>query len=350
MKKLILIPVLCLLLGGSVLAAASPGPSLRLWYDRPAQDWMTEALPVGNGSIGAMVFGKTDWERIQFNEISLWTGDEQDTGAYQAFGDLYLKLDHADPADYHRELDITRAVQTVSYRRDGIRFERTIFASHPAQVIAVRLTADRRGSCSGRLWLTDMHEAAIVAEGNRLRSTGQLKNGLDYEAQVMILNQGGKLEVQTEEGIQLPGAKQTLPKVSLRFDRCDSVVILLAAGTSYLPDSTKRWRGEHPHAKVSQRLEAAGKKSFRRLLAEHEKDYSALFGRVALDVGATASDSAQKPTNQRLAAFREGAVDPDLEELIFQYGRYLLISSSRAGGLPANLQGLWNDSNNPPWR
>jgi alpha-L-fucosidase 2 len=121
-----------------------------LWYSQPAQDWMTEALPVGNGSLGAMVFGKTGWERIQFNEISLWTGDEEDTGAYQAFGDVFIKLEHDQPTEYRRELDIGSAVQKVSYRHKGVRYERAVFASHPAGVLAIRLTADRANSCSGR--------------------------------------------------------------------------------------------------------------------------------------------------------------------------------------------------------
>ena len=114
----------------------------KLWYDKPATDWMTEALPIGNGDLGAMVFGKTDVEHIQFNEKSLWTGDENDTGAYQAFGDILIEFDGAGKAeDYRRELDLGRALQTISYRTGGVRFERQLLASHPGNVIVARRRA-----------------------------------------------------------------------------------------------------------------------------------------------------------------------------------------------------------------
>ena len=351
MKRLFWLLILVAWAGAFESPAAPVMKSNLLWYERPAQDWMTEALPVGNGSLGGMVFGQTGWERIQFNEISLWTGDEQDTGAYQAFGDLWLQLGHDHPTEYRRELDLSRAVQRISYRQDGIKYERTVFASHPAQVLVLRLTADRSGACSGRLWLADMHDAEVIAGSNGcLRSTGRLKNGLDYEAQVMVLHSGGKVSASAEPAGKPPGSSRQLPLTSIRFDRCDSVTILLAAGTSYLPDSTKGWRGEHPHGRISRALEKAREESYAALLREHENDYQRLFGRVALDLGTTLATASAMPTDQRLAACREGARDPELEALFFQYGRYLLISSSRAGGLPANLQGLWNDSNDPPWR
>jgi len=353
-----------------ILAAALPmaaqttsaGPadaSSTLWYARPANAWMTEALPIGNGSLGAMLFGLTSTERVQFNVNSLWTGDEKDIGSYQAFGDLFIELKHAAPTGYRRELDIDRSVQRVAYTNNGVRYQRTAFASHPAKVIVLQLTADKPGAHSGRLWLTDMHGAKISAEGNRLTATGQLpRNGLSYESQVVVLASGGKLRVETaplpagdNPLAGVPGTdKHTLPPACLVFEGCDSVTILLAADTDYLPDRSKNWRGEAPHAAVTERLDAAAKLPVDALLAAHVADYQSLFHRFRLDLGATAPDLAAKPTDERLLAYtKQATTDPDLEELFAQYGRYLLISSSR-DGLPANLQGLWNDSNTPPWR
>src|SRR4051812_21112913 len=170
---------------------ANPANSV-LWYDQPARTWMTEALPLGNGSLGGMAFGLTTTERVQFNHNTLWTGNEKDTGHYQAFGDIFVQLGHQNPTDYRRELDIDRSVQKASYRANGIRYERTAFASHPAQVMVLRLTADKPGAHPGRVWLTDMHNAKITAVGNRLTATGQLgPDGLSYESQLLVLNTGG---------------------------------------------------------------------------------------------------------------------------------------------------------------
>ncbi len=176
-----------------------------LQYDRPATQWMTEALPVGNGNMGAMVFGGTDWERIQFNEKSLWNGDEKHAGAYQAFGDLILKFNSSvkgdgEVSDYSRTLDIERAVQTTTYEKGGIRFTREVIASHPAGVIVVRMTADKPGSFSGAIWLTDMHGGDVLAAKDRLTCSGVLNNGLDYESQVVLVPEGGSVRPLFEGG------------------------------------------------------------------------------------------------------------------------------------------------------
>ena len=328
-----------------------PEPSSALWYRQPAKAWMTDALPIGNGALGGMIFGGTDWERIQFNEISLWEGDDtsEGTGAYQAFGDVFVELNHADAADYRRELDIDRAVHRVAYARGDAKVERLAFASRPARVMVMQL---KGGALTGRVLLTDMHGAEIVADGGRLRATGKLKNGLDYEARLLVRGEGGTVDVRSaQDGKGPPGWKGGLPGVQATFTGCASVTILLAAGTSYVPVYAKGWRGDHPRARVTGWIDAAAKRTVDDLLAEHVKDYQALYRRFRIDVGTTAPDLAAKPTDERLVAYtRDRASDPDLEELFCQYGRYLLISSSRAGTLPANLQGLWNDSNKPPWR
>ena len=499
-------------------ATAATATDTKLWYDKPAADWMTEALPIGNGELGAMVFGKTDIERIQFNEKSLWTGNEQDTGSYQAFGDLFLKLGHDKATDYRRELDLERGAQSVSYTFNGVRYKREVIASYPAGVIAIRLTADKPGAYSGKLWLTDMHGADVLADGKRLTATGVLNNGMDYESQTLVLNDGGTVATVIEPGFdnqpvrrvrpevpvldgtkdvylslrnsdkpifgffskrsnddanpfgmplvingewfdrgisfhspndfsfkidgkyqwltfhaqvadggalqiildgkttkEIPAGKETqyvsipvagvktlklqgkslldpkinkrtpsvllghlrlsasktepakdpgiargwktvpgfdamIPPVALAFDKCDSLTILLGAKTSYLADHTKGWRGAHPHEALTALLDKAAKQPFGELLAAHEKDYRNLFGRVTLDFGKTPAEVSNLPTDQRFLRYDRGEADPGFEPLIFQLGRYLLIASSRPGGLPANLQGVWNTSTAPAWR
>ena len=347
-----------LLLAATWLAAvettADPVSSL-LWYDRPAKDWMTEALPIGGGRLGGMLFGQPEGERIQFNDNTLWTGTDKDTGYYQAFGDLLIDLPSGAASDYRRELDLDRAVQRVTYRQGGATIERTAFASHPAEILVWHMQADQP-VCSGRLWLSDMHKAQVVSEGDhRLRATGTLENGMQYEAQVQVLIDGGTLTVETaavKPAAALPGVdKLTIPATSLHFDHCRSVTVILSAGTSYVADYAKHWRGDHPHDAVGKRLDDAARTPLATLLAQHLADYRGLYRRFALDLGATAAAIGAKPTNSRLIAYsKDQTRDPDLEEMLVNYGRYLLISCSRPGGLPANLQGLWNNSNKPSWR
>ena len=348
-----------------------------LWYDEPAKDWEKHALPIGNGRLGGMVFGGVLNERIQFNEDSLWIGDELDTGAYQAFGDLFLNLHggiiaNTAQKNYRRELDINRAVHTTSYHLDGVNYKREYFASHPARVMVFQFTADKPAAYSGKIDLTDAHKAEIKAVGNKLISKGSLKGyqfegyrgkhkkdhsiNLDYEAQVQVLHQGGSL---TTEGN------------SLVFKDCDSLTVLLAADTNYLNQRDKGWKKAHPHEELNAQLAAASAKPYPALLNKHIEDYQSLFKRLKIELGSSPAHSGQMTTDQRLDAYRGAPLDTsskiryenqtepdmtagirdfDLEELIFQYARYLMIASSRPGGLPANLQGLWNDKNSPPWR
>jgi len=332
-------------LSGADTSDVSKG--MTLWYSAPAKDWMKEALPLGNGRLGCMIFGAAEKEHIQFNEDTLWVGDETDTGAYQTFGDIFVETGHEDAKDYRRKLDIFRAVQTITYTSGGTKYTRQYFSSAPAGVMVFRYTADKKGTCSATVSLTDAHKAAITAEGNRITAKGSLAGykyrkskkayaiALDYEAQILVLNEGGKLAVD--------GA-------TIRIDGADSFTLLVAAGTDYLNQRDKGWRGEHPHKRISAQLAAAAGKTFDALQKEHIADYQDLFLNFALELGETPEAVADKPTDARVKAYQEGSADPDLEELLFQYARYLMISSSRKGTLPANLQGLWNRSNSPPWR
>ena len=314
---------------------------MQIWYDRPATSWMTEALPIGNGRLGAMIFGGIDRERIQFNEISLWTGGEVNTddhnaeGAYQAFGDIHLTLQgHDRVTDYRRSLDIGRALAEVTYRANGVTYRRAYVASHPDQVIAIRLTADKPGTYTGTAELSGAHNETTRTEGDRLVFSGSLNNGERYEAQTLVIVDGGT--VHAEDG-------------KITFQKCDGLTLYLAAGTDYVMDPARRWRADDPHARVSAQIAAASGKTFDSLRAAHERDYRALFDRVNLDLGRSPQERHTLPTDQRLKAYAEKGIDPELAALYFQFGRYLLISSSRPGSLPANLQGLWNDSNTPPW-
>jgi alpha-L-fucosidase 2 len=175
-----------------------------------------------------------------------------------------------------------------------------------------------------------------LAAGSRLSASGKLDNGLEYETQIQVISTGGRV---------------TTAGAVLHIENADSLTIFVAAGTNYLPDRARAWRGDSPHARIMRQLAAAAAMSYTELRAAHIADYQHLFRRVALNLGSAAGPTVGDiPTDERLVRYRDGAPDPELEALFFQYGRYLLISSSRPGSLPANLQGLWNNSNNPPWR
>ena len=322
-------------------AAPPPKGALTLWYTHPAESAMNEALPIGNGRMGGLVFGGVADERVVFNEDSLWTGDNNlsgdygTMGSYQAFGDILLHLDGMDtPTHYQRDLDISQAVVHVSYRTNGITYRREYFASHPDQVLVIHFTADRPGAYTGTLRLTDAHSGTVASSDNAITSTGTLSNGLKYAAKLAVLHTGGSV---------------TIAGSQVEFHGCDSLTLLLGTGTDYVMDHARSYKsGELPLPRVASQVAAASAKPYKTLKAAHFQDYTSLFGRVHLDLGKSSAEARAMPTNQRRVVAAAGG-DPELEQLLFQYGRYLLISCSRPGALPANLQGLWNDSNSPPW-
>jgi alpha-L-fucosidase 2 len=371
--------------GRASAAAADTSDDLTLWYTSPATDWETEALPVGNGALGAMIFGALASEHLQFNEKTLWTGgpgaadgydfgnwreprpgalaavqrelDEQTTltpedtaaqlgqsrrgyGAHQTLGDLYLDIPgapSATPADYRRALDLATARATVTYTDDaGIRQEREYFASYPDGVLVARLAAERPGALTFTLRYTSPRDDfTVTAEGDRLTVTGALAdNGMRFEAQLRLRHTGGTL---------------TADDGSLTLTGADEAHFVLAAGTDYA-DRHPRYRGDDPHRTVTRTVDAAAARTHAQLRSRHIADHRALFDRVTLDIGQAAP--AGVPTDQLLARYTDGTGEADraLQALYFQYGRYLLIASSRTGGpLPANLQGVWNQSTQPPW-
>ena len=392
---------LCLLPVGSLSFGGERLQKRLLWSDQPVvftetqagrfkyqkDAWSQKVFPLGNGRLGCTVFGDPRLERIQFNEDSLWVGNEDNTGGYQPFGDLYVRTGNDDFSDYRRELDISRAVQTVTYRSGGVNFKREYFSSYPAQVMVYRFTADKKGALSGKVWLDHVHRSATVKEQLRnpkagdaittrakdntitmagstadlffwqlilmpeqkkklsgLREYASDKNiDLDLEAQVRVLNDGGEIKVDGD---------------SIVFENCNSLTILLGADTSYLNQRDKGWRGEHPHKRISAQLDVAEKRSYKEMLEEHVKDYQSIYGRFELSLGDTPKALSALPTAQRVQEYREqyketGRTDDrDLETLIYQYARYLMISCSRPGhgGMPANLQGLWLYHFRPAWR
>lgn len=347
---------------------------LILFYDKPAIQWV-EALPIGNGRLGAMIFGGTTNERLQMNEDTLYAGGPYDPNnrealatlpearrlifegkykeandligkkmmatpikqmPYEPLGNLNLEFaSHTETSNYRRDLNLDTAVATVSYTANGINFKREVFATPVEQVIVVRLSADRPGQVSFRASISTPQKAsASVEKSNTLVLRGQngdafgIKGVLRFEARVRITTQDGQL-VADKDGLKVTNA--------------NSVVLLIAAATSY--KSYKDTNGD-PEILTKSYLQRASGKSYEKLLAFHIREHRRLFRRVSLDLGIT--EAASLPTDQRPAKFLEGK-DPHLATLYFQYGRYLLISSSREGTQPANLQGLWNELMTPPW-
>jgi alpha-L-fucosidase 2 len=366
--------IVCTALMTTVAATTAADKALMLWYDKPAQPW-TEALPVGNGRVSAMIFGGVNQERLQLNEGTLWAGGPYNPVnpeakaalpevrqlvnegkyreaarllsakvmakplsqmPYQTVGNLQLTFaGTTNFADYRRDLNLDTATATISYTSDGVRYTREVFASAPDNVIVMRLTADKPGKITFIASMRTAMKAATETDGTDtlvMRGTGgdaaSIKGQLKYQARVKILAKGGR--VSADSG-------------TVAVTNASEVTLVIAAATSY-----KRFDdvSGDPESMVKQQLAAASKKSFAKLHSAHLKNYQALFRRVTLDLGQT--DAMKLPTNVRIQKFAEGR-DPQLAALYYQFGRYLLISCSRPGGQAATLQGLWNEGRNPPW-
>lgn len=330
-----------LLLTGSFSQAQVNNNNLRIWDDKPAKDWMTQAYPIGNGKLGGMVFGGIGEEHIQFNESSLWTGDEQETGAYQALGDLFIKFKDIDPGkatQYKRALDLSNALHEVNYQYDKLAYSREYFSSYPDQVMVLNYTSKAKNGYSITIKLKDAHVGKTQGNASRLTITGVLENGLKYASTLQIKHDGGTLSID----------KDAEGNSQIHLVKANAFTLFLSAATNYVNQRAKHWKGESPELIVNRNLTNATAKKYEVLKNNHLKDYQNLFNRVALQIGKTGSKT-EVPTVQQIINYKKNE-DTGLENILFQYGRYLLISSSRKGGLPANLQGIWNNSNNPPWR
>jgi len=354
--------------------SSAPAEPLSLWYQKPASQW-TEALPIGNGRLGAMVFGGVNRERLQLNEDTLWAGGPYDPVnpdakaalpgvrqlifagkfgdavnlinakvmakpigqmPYETVGDLFLDFPAQTKVEnYRRDLNLDTAVNTTRFTAKGVTYTREVFSSPVDQVIVVRLTADKKNAITFTAEMTTPQRATVSVEsGNTLVLRGVngdadgIRGALKFEARVQVLAEGGKT-IATGTTISASNA--------------DAVTLLIAAATSY--KNYQDVSGD-PEAITKGQLAGAAGKSFKKLLKGHVAEHQRLFRRVALELGK--ADAVTLPTDKRIVNFTKGN-DPGLVTLYYQYARYLLISSSRPGGQPANLQGLWNDSMNPPW-
>jgi len=307
----------------------------KLWYKTAATTW-TEALPLGNGTLGAMAYGTFPNDHIQFNDHSLVNGSSTAVGYYQSFGDLYFDRPAATITNYKRELRLNESVHATSYDANGVNYKSECFVSYPDNIMVIRYTANQAGKISGKVRLTDTHSAVITVGTDLITSTGSLpNNGMKYEAQVLVKNSGGTLTKETD-GITVAAA--------------DTLTLYLAAGTDFLLDMSKNFRTTAPHQRVSNNISAALLKSYDQLKQRHLTDFQGLYNRITLDLGGV--DNATQSTSERLTAYKSkarAAGDPYIEELLYKYGRYMMITSSRPGGLPANLQGIWNNELSPAW-
>ncbi len=361
----------------------APSPSLTLWYDKPAGSW-TEALPIGNGRIGGMVYGGVVNDTIQFNEETLWTGQPHDYAhkdaykylgklrqllwagkqdkaheegnmhfmsepfgqqAYQPFGDILLSFPgHETATGYERRLDLQQAISSVFYEVDGVMFKREVFTSVPGKAMIIHLEASKKGKLTFMASLNCAHDNYnITVKDNEIVLKGKannypLKVGRDgtpypesklrFEAHLKVLNDGGRI---IEENGQI------------KVENAEKATMYLVVATSFV---NYHDISAEPAAKCKADLEKLEGKSYEELENEHVNSYQHLFNRVSIDLGS--SEISKRPTNERLISFKTDN-DPSLVALLYQYGRYLLISSSQPGTQPANLQGIWNNRLAPPW-
>src|SRR5947209_15017781 len=362
----------------SAAAAHSSTQPMVLWYQQPAEQW-TEALPIGNGRLGAMVFGKADVEHLQLNEDTVWAGKRMDRDnpealknlpevrrllfagkpleaqklaeeklmgipkrqpPYQPLGDLWLKYSRepAEVKDYRRELDMDSGVARVSYSIGNDRYTEEVFSSAVDQVLVIHLTCSHPGRISLFATLNREQDSKTVALGNDgLAMSGEAithddtrhpqepKQGVKFYAVLRAIAEGGAVRTAGDEVV---------------VDEADSLTLLLAAATDL--------KGKDPQKSVEHDLQAA-KKSFEQLRAAHIADHQKFFRRAELVLDESAASKPDIPTDERLKRVQAGGSDLLLEEQYFQFGRYLLMASSRPGSMAANLQGIWNKSLTPPW-
>lgn len=364
-----------LLVGACVwMMLSAHAQNLKLWYQQPAKTWV-EALPVGNSSMGAMVYGGTSREELQLNEETLWGGgpyrndnpkaleslaevrnlifsgktmDAQNlidqtfyTGRngmpYQTIGSLIIEAPgHEKAKNYYRDLDLERAVATTRYQVDGVNFQREVFASFPDRVIIVRFTADKSGELNFKVSYDSPLQSTVRKQGKKLVLRGK---GGDHEGVK------GVIEVETQSQVIAEGGKVSLTDKYISVEHATAATLYIAAATNFV--NYHNVKGNESK-KASALLAGAMKKEYSEALKAHTDYYQSQFNRVSLSLGGENTKTARQETVKRIAGFSQGN-DPALAALMFQYGRYLLISSSQPGGQPANLQGIWNHQLNAPW-
>lgn len=364
-----------LLVGACVwMMLSAHAQNLKLWYQQPAKTWV-EALPVGNSSMGAMVYGGTSREELQLNEETLWGGgpyrndnpkaleslaevrnlifsgktmDAQNlidqtfyTGRngmpYQTIGSLIIEAPgHEKAKNYYRDLNLERAVATTRYQVDGVNFQREVFASFPDRVIIVRFTTDKPGELNFKVSYDSPLQSTVRKQGKKLVLRGK---GGDHEGVK------GVIEVETQSQVIAEGGKVSLTDKYISVEHATAATLYIAAATNFV--NYHNVKGNESK-KASALLAGTMKKEYSEALKAHTDYYQSQFNRVSLSLGGENTKTARQETVKRIAGFSQGN-DPALAALMFQYGRYLLISSSQPGGQPANLQGIWNHQLNAPW-
>ena len=348
----------------------------RLWYAKPATHWL-EAVPVGNSHMGAMIYGGTETEEIQLNEETFWSGSPHNNNSSESLdklqevrrlifqgkerdaeklidqnfvkgphgmrflplGSLKLRLNHKNVSDYRRELNLGNATATTSYVCNGVKYDRTVFASQADNVIVVQLKASKKGALTFNVDFASQLQSSVAAAatkgGNLLSATIE---GVEQEGVKAGLTASCRVKVEADGTVK--HLEQTL-----RVENATTATLYIVAATNFV--NYKDVSGD-AEAKALQALSVIRGKSYAQLLANHIKKYQEQYNRVSLKLASSPAQSSL-PTDERVAAFEKDARDLDMVSLMMQYGRYLLISSSQPGGQAANLQGVWNDKMNAPW-
>jgi alpha-L-fucosidase 2 len=368
-------------------------PNLKLWYDTPASVW-EEALPLGNGKSGAMVFGRINKERFQLNDNTLWSGYpnsgdnpngpallpkvrqaifegdynkatslwRQMQGPYSArylpLGDLILNFNLKDSAStfFQRELNLNNAVSTTRYKTGDVTYTRECFISYPDKIMAIRITADKKGTVSFRADLSSKLRYKTSSSGPdylilKGKAPKYVANRPNEAYQVLYDEnaEGEGMAFEIHLKVKTNGGTIANADSSLVINNANNVTLYLSEATSFNGfDKSPGFEGKDPSIEARENLNNAFSKSFESLKANHIDDYQSLFKRVELDLGSQPG-TINLPTNKRLLNVSSGKADDQLTSLYYQYGRYLLIASSRPGSRPANLQGIWNDQVTPPW-
>jgi alpha-L-fucosidase 2 len=364
---------------------AAEKSDMLLWYNTKPGDMWIEPLPVGNGLIGGLVYGRVTEERIALNESSFWSGrphdyNDPDAGkyfkqiqdlvfndkfkeaermadehfygkpvnqqAYEPLGDLrmlFYGIDNADAGRYYRDLDMENGVTSVSFTFNGVKYTREVFVSYPDKVMVVHITADKPGKVSFDTWLDSHFADRMTVEPGKLTLDGQWESSIPKYWLIGDV-EGKGMSFQTMVQAITDGGRSSTNKNKLTVRDANSATLILSASTSFV--NYMDISGD-PAARNRRILSDVSGKDYQTLRQRHTSDFSGLMGRVRLNVGG--SEKNEKPINLRLADVADGEADPHLEMLCFQFGRYMLVSSSRPGGQPANLQAIWNERLTPPW-
>ncbi len=407
--KLTKIALTTVLAIASMAIASEFSSSDHLWYQQPAvlpntalpwtvvphatsnlpgkkngDTWESQTLPVGNGRIGGTVYGGDRLDCVVLNEVSLWSGGlnspyngagynygpksgRNEFGSYQPFANLYVAFEYkGQPSDYTRSLDLRKAEAQTKFRADGHNYKRSCFVSRPDDVMVYTAETDKPGGITANIALTPYHNVTYSkGEGNSIIMKGTLSNGEQFEGRIVVKTKGGKATVEGNmENVTIAYSGQRdrqypvwsashLPYVAVRG--ADAVEVYVTLATDYKMDYHSSWKGEAPSVRNERVLQNIANKTEAQIREAHRKDFASYYDRMKVDFGTSQLGLTESPTDVRLHSYRTRydrglkTFDPDLEELLFNYGRYVLISGSQPGNLPVTLQGIWNDKVHAPW-